>query len=1676
MSMLSRQLISLLCSFCFLMTMPAIPAQAAHDHEPAKRKSAPADATPYLKFIPNQNQWDSHIQYRSDLIGGRLWLHNTGFTFAFQDLARLEEIHDKYYHGDEIPRNSKPQDEIVNGHAFKVEFVGANTTPLISSENPSNAYYNFFQGKDQSRWQSNLRAYDKVHYQGVYPNVDLDVYSKEQNLKYDFIVRPGGDPQNIRLKYTGADALFLENGDLHIKTSVRDLAELHPYAYQIIDGVMVEVPCEFVLEEKQVHFSLPSGYDHTLPLVIDPTLVAATYSGSTASCYGHSATYDDMGNMYAAGICFGVGFPTTPGAFQMTFGGSTDIAVNKYNPDATLLIWSTYIGGTSSDYPHSMIVNSLDELVVFGTSESSDYPVTTNAYDQTLGGLTDIVISHLNATATGMIGSTYLGGSSQDGRNQFPMTFNYGDTYRGEVIVDGNNDIYIASVTTSSDFPTTTGAFQTGAGGGTSDGIVAKLNPTLSSLVWSSYLGGPGGDCANSIKLAANGDAFVTGGTESTTNFPVTTGVYQTAHQGGNADGYLVRIAANGSSVLQGTYIGTSGDDQGYFVELDVAGDPYVLGQSDGVYPVSSGVYSQVGGGLFVHKLSANMATSQFSTILGGSGANLSPTAFLVDICGNIYAAAWGNTGSLPVTANAFQPVGGDDFYLITLLPNASGLLYATNFGGSGWEHVDGGTSRFDKLGVVYEASCSNSFNWPVTPGAVYSSSTTQTWDVVCFKFEFNFVGIAAAFATAQGQGGCAPFPVTFTNNSTSTISTTYLWDFGTNGATSTSQNPTYTYTQAGTYTVTLIVNDTGSCAGADTATLQVVITAAPPLVLDQDTTFCFADSIQLTSPVLPQATYLWSPATGLSNPNIPNPMALPTQSTTYVLTVTDSSGCESTGNIDLDVIVINADAGPLTSFCEGEGGTQLQAGAITGGNAPYYYTWWCDSTTSQFCGLDSTFDDDPIANPDTTTWFYLQVQDANGCLSPIDSALVEVLPKPIVDAGPDIGICQPPAPGAVITASVLNSGDAPGPYTVLWMPSAGLNDPTIFSPYARPDTTTIYAAIVTSANGCTSEYTTLDTTPTITVTVHPQPIADAGPEIHSCLGDTNTLQGLGFGAGPDYSYEWSPSAGLSDSTIANPLAAPPFTHQYILNVWSNGCPSIGDTMTYWVHTLPTPSAGPVGEICLGETAQLDAFGAGDSTAYYTYQWWPAATLDDPTAENPFATPDSTTWYNLLVTSTWGCVSPLDSVLVTVKPTPIAESGPDLQLCEGDSIRLEGGYYYTTTDSADPSQIYYSWLPAQNIDDPTIAQPTVWPDQSGWYLLNVQYNTCETQDSVLVNVIPEILPIVSSDTSITCQGDSVQLYASGGLGGATFTWLPSIGLNDPQLANPVAAPDSTTIYTVIMEESGCFSEQQVLLEIIPRPDVAYLNSEPEGCAPLTVSFLENSNHAIQYIWDFGDGTPVSNEQDPTHIFDAPGTYAVTLTAVNSGGCAAEAQNAVVYVHDPVLADFTLSPQANPAQTGTPLSMYLPATGVDFRDLSQGGAIRWRWDFGDGIQSADQHPDHIYRSPGEYAVTLMATNEAGCVSKVVHGPIIIQAPDLFIPNVFSPNSDSQNDRFLVEYDGSQPFKMQVFDRWGVLLHETNNKQKGWNGINLKGNPLPTGVYYYVVQVGDQEYTGPVSLVR
>lgn len=934
---------------------------------------------------------------------------------------------------------------------------------------------------------------------------------------------------------------------------------------------------------------------------------------------------------------------------------------------------------------------------------------------------------------------------------------------------------------------------------------------------------------------------------------------------------------------------------------------------------------------------------------------------------------------------------------------------------------------------VTDSAGCTVVSSATVTqPSQVQTTATSV--DASCFQGSDGSV-------TATATGGVGGF--------------TFAWQPG-NLSGQTVQN-----LPAGTYTV--IATDANGC----TATTSIAVNEPSQLQLTMASTptTCALPNDNGTASVTPTGgtpgyTYLWNDLQAQTTQS-----AVGLAAGSYSVTVTDAQGCQAIGNVTVgEVLPPTVTAGADVSACEGEGGTIISASA-SGGSPGYYYSWSCQSGN---CGLSSQNAASPNANPTTSQWYYVFATDTNGCVSETDSLWFEVLPKPIVDAGPDIFLCGDSAPCQILNPTIVNSMLAPGPYTYTWFPAAGLNDSTIANPCARPDTTTTYTLVVTSGNGCTSDFTTTDTLSTVVVHVNPIPVAEAGPDLDVCAGDSVQLQGFATSAGPLYDFEWSPVSGLSSTTVPNPMASPALTTTYTLVVWSNNCPSYGDPVTVNVHTLPTVDAGPDREICLGESTLIDAQASGDSTATYTFNWWPNQFIDDPTLEDPTVSPESTTMYYVQSTTNFGCESPVDSVLVKVKPTPIAEAGDNPTICLGNDYELQGSYYYTTTDSADPATIFYEWAPAAGISDPTIPKPTVTPTQSGWYYFTVRTNTCSTTDSVFLTVIPEIGVAVSADTTISCEGDSVLLTATAGIGGADFTWVPSTGVADPNSPVTMAAPSMSTTYSVIATEGGCADTAGIAIDILPRPQMDYLSSALSGCAPHDMSFMQSAIGATFYIWNFGDGSPVSNEENPMHTYEEPGTYNVSLTGVSEGGCDATVDNITVHVVTPAVAAFSSDP-------GFPVEMSLPNTGVNFTNESQNG-VTYRWEFGDGFASAELNPTHTYNTPGEYMVTLTVTNSEGCVSEIVHGPFVIFSPELFIPNVFSPNDDNVNDLFLVRYTGSQPFNLQVFDRWGVKVHEDNNKTTGWNGKDADGANVSEGVYYYRVKVGDKDYAGNITLVR
>ncbi|MES2620863.1 MAG: PKD domain-containing protein, partial [Bacteroidota bacterium] len=814
-----------------------------------------------IRFIENKNQWHPNVEYKLELSDAAMFFEKNAVTYSLLNGTDLEALHEAK-HG-AVTSGAGAANSQIRAHAFKLHFNNASPSVNISADGVYSDYRNYYIGDNTANWASEVYSYQKLSYSGIYPGIDLKFYAspdaetQENRMKYDFIVHAGSDPSPIQVEYEGLDNIYLKNGNLHLVTSVNTVIEQKPYAYQIISGQEVAVECRYKLNGSQLSFEFPAGYSNRYDLVIDPVLIFSTYTGSTSDNFGFTATYDLQSNLYAGGIVFGIGYPTTLGAFQVGFSGLVDVSITKFNPAGTGLIFSTYLGGIDTEIPSSLVVNSSNELVVLGATSSNNFPTTLTGYDRTFnGGIavnftangadfnfgTDIFVSKFNAAGTSLGGSTFVGGSGNDGINQnstAQLQYNYGDQFRGEVIVDILNNIYVASSSLSSNFPVTAGVFQP-AFAGTQDAIVFKMNTNLSALTWSSYLGGIGVDAGYSLKLDAGNNLFVCGGTTST-NLASTTGALFSTARGG-VDGYISKINNTGTVLTRTTYIGTTSYDQTYFVDLDRFNNVYVFGQTRGIYPVTGGVYSNPNTKQFIHKLSNDLNATLFSTTFGfgTTTTNISPTAFLVDVCGHIYASGWGGsvntswnsiagtTSGMPTTAGAFQTTtDGSDFYFIVLGPDASFLEYATFFGGNGsQEHVDGGTSRFDKRGAIYQAVCAgcgaNSL-FPTTPGVWSNTNNSNNCNLGALKFDFQISAVNVEVQTSPAQG-CAPLIVNFSDIGVN--ATSWLWTFG-DGGTSTLENPTHTFINPGTYQVRLIGYDSASCSGViltDTAFATVVV------------------------------------------------------------------------------------------------------------------------------------------------------------------------------------------------------------------------------------------------------------------------------------------------------------------------------------------------------------------------------------------------------------------------------------------------------------------------------------------------------------------------------------------------------------------------------------------------------------------------------------------------------------------------------------------------------------------------------------------------------------------------------------------------------------------------------------------------------------------------------------
>ena len=795
-------------------------------------------------------------------------------------------------------------------------------------------------------------------------------------------------------------------------------------------------------------------------------------------------------------------------------------------------------------------------------------------------------------------------------------------------------------------------------------------------------------------------------------------------------------------------------------------------------------------------------------------------------------------------------------------------------------------------------------------------------------------------------------------------------------------------------------------CTDAD----SIIVTVNPLPIVDagEDLWVCPGDNIQLNGSGTD--TPVWSPISGLSDPNIYTPISTPPDTIAYILTVTDINLCTLTDTMTVYVNQnVPTDAGNDTTICFGDsviiGGNPTAIGGTT-------YAW---SPASLI--VDPSVSN-PNVFPSVTTTFY--VITTNDTCSGLDSVIVNVNILPIIDAGNDVQIC------IYDSAQLLASGGV----SYLWTPSNTLTDDTIENPMAFPTDTTEYIVNATDINGCASS-------DTVSVIVNPLPSAFAGSDVAICIGDTTTLTATG-----GLNYSWSPTDSLSNSLNDMTQAFPIITTEYIATVTdTNGCVR-SDSIVVTVNELPIGDAVADVTICNGDSTQLNATG-GD-----TYVWAPITDLSDPNIADPWATSTVTTNYVVLITDLNGCTD-TDTVIVTVNTLPNISAGSDIQICIGDTTQL----LVTGGDS-------YLWTPETGLSNDTSFNPTVSiNDTMEYFVTGTDVNGCMNSDTVSVIINP--LPTASAGNNVDiCIGDTIQLTATGG---ESYNWTNGSFLNDNLIFNPNATPDTTMEFIVTVTDSNtCVNTDSIIVSVF----IIEAISDQTIC--LEDSVQMNVFGSIGSVYSWTPSTYLSNPNiaNPFSTAQEDITYYVSVSDVQ--GCS-DQDSVIITVLSAPSASFTSEIEAG-----------CEGVVVKFTNTSIDG-FSFDWLFGDGETTTDESPTHAFPYGEDFTAALTVTNTNGCIDNATFSGTALDFEDyfdIFIPNVFTPNGDGENDIFAVEVSGklNECSDLKIYNRWGQIIFISTGGNTKWDGYTNVGLAVPEGTYFFVVEINGIKKSGPVAIFR
>jgi len=721
----------ILSLFFFILCLP--PRTQAFSIENQNHKPILAKAAGIrLPFIKNVGQVkNTDVLFYAETGGGHLFINDKGHLgYSFQ---RNEN------------KNTSKQWVITE------RFVGASLFE-IKAESKAITRVSYFKGKNPSQWKSSIPTYTTLTLGAVYPGVEIKLQANGRSVEKLFFIKPHADYHCIKGRITGADRLGInKKGELEFYSNLETIKFTKPIAYQEENGDRKYVEIEYETQGTEYGFKL-GDYDRSKELIIDP-LLASTFLGRSGRIT--SIARDGDGNIFVAGYTdWAAEFPTTPGAYKTDWDSwVSDVFVSKFDATLENLLASTFIGNVQNEKV-SLVIDSVGNVYVAGTTQYDDFPTTSGAYDTVHNGYEDAFITKLDNSLQNLLLSTFLGGGS-----------GYGYDQATAMAMDANGNIYLTGWTESQDFPTTEGAYDRECGtdgncnhnqsGGyyEEDTFVAKLDGNLQNLLAATFLGGSKDEYGLAIAIGNKGDIFISGWTDST-NFPTSLNGYDRSYNGGDQDGFVARFDGNLENLLASTYLGSRELDEAASIVLNSLDDVYVAGMAGASnFPTTTGAYdtsfngaSRFRGDAFVSKLDANLQNLLASTFLGGGdeygdGYGGGDAACCVDMDseGNIFVAGRTRSSDFPVTPQAFDTTCGTDghcdpsvirtdpelisqstvVFVSKFNMSLQSLQASTFFGGDPSYTQDYAHAvHADSMGNVYVAGTTGSPMFPSTPKA----------------------------------------------------------------------------------------------------------------------------------------------------------------------------------------------------------------------------------------------------------------------------------------------------------------------------------------------------------------------------------------------------------------------------------------------------------------------------------------------------------------------------------------------------------------------------------------------------------------------------------------------------------------------------------------------------------------------------------------------------------------------------------------------------------------------------------------------------------------------------------------------------------------------------------------------------------------------------------------------